>query len=61
MRAATVSSKTKKARLTMLSGKLNVIVLMTDGPAGLNAEAACRDTRPATSRDEPVDHASLDS
>ena len=33
MRAATISSKTKKARLRMLSGKLNVIVLMTDGAA----------------------------
>ncbi len=33
MWAATISSKTKKARLRMLSGKLNVILLMTDGAA----------------------------
>jgi hypothetical protein len=33
MRAATISSKTQKARLRMLSGKLNVVLLMTDGAA----------------------------
>ena len=33
MWAATISRKTKKARLRMLSEKLNVIVLMTDGAA----------------------------
>jgi len=33
MRAATIGSKTQKARLRMLSGKLNVILLMTDGAA----------------------------
>jgi len=32
-RAATISRKTKNARLRMLSGKLNVTLLMTDGAA----------------------------
>jgi hypothetical protein len=33
MRASMISRKTKKARLRMLSGKLNVIFLRTDGAA----------------------------
>jgi hypothetical protein len=45
MWAATISRKTKKARLRMLSGKLNVIVLMTDGAANHLHVIAPTDTK----------------
>jgi pimeloyl-ACP methyl ester carboxylesterase len=44
-RAATVSRKTKKARLRMLSGKLNVTLLMTDGAANHFHVIAPTDTK----------------
>jgi hypothetical protein len=45
MWAAAISSKTKKGRLRMLSGKLNVILLMTDGGANHLHVIAPTDTK----------------